>query len=145
MPSVRTAWLPVLALVPAALALRQEPRPAGEQGGGEEFFELDRLVAEAKEGDRAYTAFLDRPSLSMGIYRIPKGGHDGQTPHELDEVYHVLEGRARLSAGVEEHAVGPGSIVFVGRRVPHRFHDVEEDLTVLVLFSKAVPDEAEER
>jgi len=30
-----------------------------------------------------------------------------------------------------------GSIVFVAARVPHRFHSIAEDLTVLVFFAPA--------
>jgi hypothetical protein len=33
--------------------------------------------------------------------------------------------------------VRPGSIVFVAAAVPHRFHDITEDLTILVAFGPA--------
>jgi hypothetical protein len=33
--------------------------------------------------------------------------------------------------------VRPGSIVFVATAVPHRFHDIAEDLTLLVAFGPA--------
>jgi hypothetical protein len=33
--------------------------------------------------------------------------------------------------------VGPGSVLFVARTVPHRFHDITERLSVLVFFAPA--------
>jgi mannose-6-phosphate isomerase-like protein (cupin superfamily) len=39
--------------------------------------------------------------------------------------------------GEEDVAVSAGSLVYVAARVPHRFHAIDEDLTVLVLFAPA--------
>ena len=33
--------------------------------------------------------------------------------------------------------MAPGSVLFVARTVPHRFHDITERLSVLVLFAPA--------
>ena len=49
----------------------------------------------------------------------------------------MLGGRARLRAGDRDDPVGPGSIAFVAREVPHRFHDITERLSVLVFFAPA--------
>jgi len=49
----------------------------------------------------------------------------------------VLAGRARLSMADQDQPVGPGSVLFVAGTVPHRFHDVTERLSVLVLFAPA--------
>jgi mannose-6-phosphate isomerase-like protein (cupin superfamily) len=49
----------------------------------------------------------------------------------------VLGGRARLRAGDRDGPVGPGSVAFVARNVPHRFHDITERLSVLVFFAPA--------
>jgi quercetin dioxygenase-like cupin family protein len=49
----------------------------------------------------------------------------------------VLAGRARLTVAGRDQPVGPGSVVFVARTVPHRFADVTERLSVLVLFAPA--------
>ena len=53
------------------------------------------------------------PALSVGTYRIRAGGTDDQQPHAEDEIYVVQAGRARLVAGDDSVAVGPGSAVFV--------------------------------
>ena len=49
----------------------------------------------------------------------------------------VLSGRARLDVAGRGHPVGPGSVLFVARTVPHRFHDVTERLSVLVFSAPA--------
>lgn len=98
-----------------------------------EAFDLPIL---AQSGQR-YNEFLRKPSLSMGVYRLPAGGVDPQRPHTEDEVYYVASGRAQIKVGDEDRAVGPGSIVFVAANVEHRFHSITEGLTVLVFFAPA--------
>jgi mannose-6-phosphate isomerase-like protein (cupin superfamily) len=73
----------------------------------------------------------------MGVYRLPAGGRDPQSPHTEDEVYYVVDGQAQIRVGEEDRSVGPGSIVFVAAHVDHRFHSIEENLTVLVFFAPA--------
>jgi len=58
----------------------------------------------------------------------------------LEHFYYVVEGKARLRAGSEEFDAKAGSIFFVERKVEHRFVDIEEDLVVVVFFSKLVPE-----
>ncbi|HEV7810079.1 MAG TPA: cupin domain-containing protein, partial [Candidatus Limnocylindrales bacterium] len=65
------------------------------------------------------------------------GQPDLQQPHGEDEVYYVVSGRGRVSVGDDDRDVGPGSIVFVGATVPHRFHDITEELTLFVAFGPA--------
>jgi quercetin dioxygenase-like cupin family protein len=40
-----------------------------------------------------------------------------------------------MTVAGETRELGPGSIVFVEKGVSHRFHDIEEELRVLVLFA----------
>jgi mannose-6-phosphate isomerase-like protein (cupin superfamily) len=84
-----------------------------------------------------YLEFLRRDSMSCGLYVLEAGADDPQEPHQEDEVYVVLEGRARLMVAGRDHPVGPGSVVFVARTVAHRFHDVTQRLSVLVFFAPA--------
>lgn len=94
-------------------------------------------------GDAAAPApwapFLQTSTMAAGRYRLAKGAADGQSPHDRDELYFVLAGAAKLQAGNETRAVAAGDAVFVAAHVPHRFLDVEQDLDVLVFFSKAKP------
>ncbi len=88
-----------------------------------------------------YRELLRRPSMSLGVYRLPAGGTDHQHPHSSDEVYTVVSGRATLRVDGRDHPVGPGSIVSVDRGIEHGFIDIVEDLTVLVVFAPAeIPD-----
>jgi mannose-6-phosphate isomerase-like protein (cupin superfamily) len=95
-------------------------------------FALDELIGDKT---RAYREFLRRPGISVGLYQIPAGGDDPQHPHDSDEVYVVIGGRAGLEVEGERLQVGEGSVVSVDRGVEHRFVDVTEDLSVLVIFA----------
>jgi mannose-6-phosphate isomerase-like protein (cupin superfamily) len=99
-------------------------------------FELDEL--EPPPGEPvAWHEFIRVPDLSAGVYRLAAGASDPQSPHTEDELYHVVRGRARIRVADEDRPVGPGSIVFVPAGTVHRFHAVEEALTVLVVFGPA--------
>jgi hypothetical protein len=80
-------------------------------------FELSQLIQDRGKTEKLYLEFLRVPELSMGIYQLPKGGVDPQSPHTEDEVYFVVSG--------------------VAKKVEHCFHSIEEDLTVLVFFAPA--------
>jgi uncharacterized RmlC-like cupin family protein len=101
------------------------------------FFDVLALEqARARDGT-PYLEFLRVPALSSGLYVLGVGADDGQSPHREDELYVVVNGRARFRAGSEDRAVGPGSVIFVAALVEHRFYDVEEELSVLVFFAPA--------
>lgn len=100
-------------------------------------YELRDLLAQQQATGRAYLEFLRVPSMSMGVYSLLAGGVDPQQPHTEDEVYYVVSGRGQIRVGEEDRPVGPGSIVFVAATVDHRFHTIDEDLTILVFFAPA--------
>jgi mannose-6-phosphate isomerase-like protein (cupin superfamily) len=107
--------------------------------GSYQSFELDDLQADRS---RSYAEFLRRPGISMGIYHLPVGGRDPQHPHSADEVYVVLAGRAVLEVEGERLDMQRGRVVSVDVGADHRFVDVTEDLSVLVVF--APPDSPED-
>jgi len=100
-------------------------------------FHLTELRADRAASGRPYHEFLRTHDLSAGLYELAAGATDPQGPHTEDEIYYVIAGRAQLSVGDEEQSVSPGSAVFVAADVPHRFHDIAEDLTILVFFGPA--------
>ena len=106
-----------------------------------ETFDTASLAAARDELERRtgdlYLEFLRRDSMSCGLYVLEAGATDPQEPHTEDEVYVVLGGRGRLLVDGDDRPVGPGSVAFVARRIPHRFHDVTERLSVLVFFAPA--------
>ena len=121
-------------------ALRQDAQAVPESPPPAEAWNLADIAGGLEESGHAWNAFLTRPDLDCGVYRLPAGATDSQSPHRFDEVYYVASGRARLTAGDDVFDVESGSIVYVEKEVPHRFHDIEEDLTVLVFFAKDGPE-----
>jgi mannose-6-phosphate isomerase-like protein (cupin superfamily) len=87
--------------------------------------------------DKPYREFLRVPSMSAGVYVLPAGATDLQKPHHEDEVYYVIRGRARFTVESEDREVSAGNVIFVAAEVEHRFHDIVEELAILVLFAPA--------
>ena len=100
-------------------------------------FELADLLTEREQSGKLYLEFLRVPALSAGLYVLPAGATDPQQPHTEDEVYYIVAGRARILVAGESRPVGPGSIVYVKANDAHRFHDITEDLSILVFFAPA--------
>jgi mannose-6-phosphate isomerase-like protein (cupin superfamily) len=100
-------------------------------------FELADLAAEREATGRPYLEFITVPDLSAGLYVLAAGQPDLQQPHLEDEVYYVVSGRGKVAVGDDVRDDRAGSIVFVAATVPHRFHDIVEDLTLLVAFGPA--------
>ena len=100
-------------------------------------FELAEVAAEREAGGKPYLEFITVPDLSVGLYVLAVGQPDLQQPHSEDEVYYVVSGRGRITVGDDVRDVRPGSIVFVAATVPHRFHQISEELTLLVAFGPA--------
>ena len=93
-------------------------------------------LSELRTGKRFFE-FVRTSDLSAGIYRLKAGATDTQSPHKEDEIYYVIAGRADFTAGRRTMKVTAGDVIFVGAKETHRFHDVEEDLEVLVVFAPA--------
>ncbi len=102
-----------------------------------EAYDLTQVLGARADSQKPYLEFLRVPSLSVGVYVLPAGGVDPQQPHTEDEVYYVVSGRAQVTVGDEVRPVSAGSIVFVAAGVEHRFHDIDEELSLLVFFAPA--------
>ncbi|HEY4025977.1 MAG TPA: cupin domain-containing protein [Candidatus Dormibacteraeota bacterium] len=100
-----------------------------------EAFDVADLIAARKGSEHVYADFIRSGLLSVGLASWPAGSPDTQEPHTEDEVYYVVQGRATIAVAGEERPVAPGSIVFVATGVEHRFHDIEEDLQVIVFWA----------
>ena len=99
-------------------------------------FEIPALDPQPRDDQgHGYVDFLASDKLSVGLSVWPAGTIDGQLPHEEDEVYYVISGRGSIRVADEDRPVKPGSLVFVAAHVEHRFHDIEEDLRVLVFWA----------
>jgi len=109
------------------------------------FASLPEIEEQRAQSGKPYREFLRVPAMSAGLYVLPAGATDRQRPHHEDEIYYVVRGRARFKAGFddreeereEDREVSPGSVIFVAAEVSHRFYDITEELTVLVVFAPA--------
>ena len=113
-------------LLASALTAQQGPPP-----------KVQWFPAAALADGKTWQPLLDRATLTIGRYRLAAGATDGQQPHDRDEVYCVLTGKAKFTAAGETRDVGPGDCVFVAADAAHHFHDVVEDLDLMVFFSSA--------
>jgi len=103
----------------------------------ERFYDLSELERQRAQAGRLYLEFLRVPAMSAGLYVLPAGGTDPQSPHKQDELYYVVRGKARMKAGSQDRAVTQGSVIFVAAGVEHRFYDIAEELRILVFFAPA--------
>ncbi len=102
--------------------------------GGWEKFELEALLEKKAGMSFPYLEFIRAASLSCGIYTLAAGAKDLQGPHDEDEIYFVIDGRARVSVGAEQADVQAGSIIYVPAISEHRFVEIEQTMTLLVFF-----------
>jgi len=102
-------------------------------------FQIADLIARQKASGKPYLEFLRVPALSCGIYTLPAGSSDLQSPHDEDEVYFVVSGRGRLRVGGEERTVEPGALLYVEATSEHSFFEIDEDITLLVFFASGGP------
>jgi mannose-6-phosphate isomerase-like protein (cupin superfamily) len=100
-------------------------------------FHIDELSRQRAALGKLYFEFLRVPTVSAGVYVLPKGGTDPQKPHRQDEMYYVVRGRARMQIGAGRVEVRAGSVIFVEAELEHRFYDIQEELEVLVFFAPA--------
>lgn len=104
-----------------------------------QIFKIDELAAKVAGNEPRFLEFLRVPTLSCAVYRLPAGSRDMQAPHLEDEVYFVISGRGRLRISGQEREVGAGHILYVKATSEHSFFDIEEDLTLIVLFGQSKP------
>lgn len=106
-------------------------------------FTLSNVSTAREQSGQRYYEFLRVTTMSAGLYQLNTGTVDPQQPHTEDELYYVVQGRADLAVGDEDMPVEAGSLIFVAASVPHRFHTITEDLTVLVFFAPAEDSQGE--
>ncbi len=82
-----------------------------------------------------YKECLRAPSMHCGVYSLPAGSTDMQTPHDEDELYFVLKGRGQLRVGEQTRQVEPGMLLYVQASQDHSFFEIEEDMQLLVMFA----------
>jgi mannose-6-phosphate isomerase-like protein (cupin superfamily) len=104
-----------------------------------QLWDASKVVETIDQTPQQFHRLLERPGLVVGVLRVRPGGLDTQSAHDDDEVYAVISGRGLLRVGDIDHPVGVGSVVFVPKSMPHRFHGNKELLTVAYVL---VPPQA---
>lgn len=106
-----------------------------------DFFDLESLTWQPVRPELASNVFgkslLDGPTKAV-LTRIAPGGRFAPHRDPYGHLFYVLEGLGRVLAGMEERAVGPGSVV---RVAPGELHGYENNGTGdLVLISLNLPE-----
>lgn len=102
---------------------------------GWEIFDIGKLKDLLPDEPVSYKEFLNVPAMHCGLYHLAKGSKDMQTPHDEDEVYYVLEGKAQLKVKGEVKDVQAGSLLYIRASEEHAFFEISEDMLLLVLFA----------
>jgi len=110
------------------------PRPTKAYGPGMPIVEGAGRFEAGGSGVN-YSEQFRNVELSVGTYSLARGATDAQSPHTEDEIYVVVSGRASFREGTGTVPVGPGDTLFVPAGMAHRFVDIEEDLTLVVVFA----------
>ena len=98
--------------------------------------DLARVAAKASATADGYVGeVLKSDLLSVGVYILAAGATDNQRPHAEDEVYYAVTGEASFRVGDEDHPVQAGSLLFVPAGVAHHFHDITEELVLVVFWA----------
>jgi mannose-6-phosphate isomerase-like protein (cupin superfamily) len=100
-----------------------------------DIFKITDHAARRKASSADYLELFREGSMSAGVYLLPKDAFDPQQPHSEDEMYYIVSGRGRFTCGGEEIEVTAGEAIFVPKGVEHRFHDIAEDMTLVVVFA----------
>jgi mannose-6-phosphate isomerase-like protein (cupin superfamily) len=65
---------------------------------------------------------------AFGLFRVPKGGEVELHYHDADEIWFIVEGRARVVSEGQEYEIGPGDLLCTGMGDEHGTVAVHEDL-----------------
>ena len=98
-------------------------------------FDTTELLKNKTDDDVSFQEFFSTNTMHCGLYHLKAGSKDMQSPHDEDEMYYVIEGRAKLRVGDEVQEVAPGALLFVQAAEEHAFFEIEEDMTLLVIFA----------
>ncbi|NNE57184.1 MAG: cupin domain-containing protein [Hellea sp.] len=105
---------------------------------------LEILVSKNKINKAAFYEFLDVDTMSAEIFELPAGGKDTQKPHDWDELYYIISGKAQFMCDGESQDVMTGDTIFVSAFLDHYFYDIEQDMKILVVFSKKPPEQEDD-
>lgn len=99
---------------------------------------IDLATPPQTNGDKlvVYSETIQTPEFRGGHYVLRAGAEDPQQPHREDEAYLVLSGRATFEEAGQRQPVRAGHVILVKAGESHHFVEIEEDITLFVLFAK---------
>jgi mannose-6-phosphate isomerase-like protein (cupin superfamily) len=97
-------------------------------------FDVEGVRARLEAASGGYEIVHSSPGLEIGVYVLVAPEPDRQQPHEVDEVYVVLDGRGALEIEAETMLLERGQATFVPAGADHRFTGYEQ-MSVLVIFA----------
>ena len=96
--------------------------------------EIEGVARRLREDGGGYQVVHASPGLELGVYVLVAPEPDRQQPHDLDEVYVVLEGNGVLEIEGRPVSLEEGQAIFVAAGADHRFTAYEQ-LALLVVFN----------
>lgn len=100
-------------------------------------YTLQQIESKRKADEVVWNPFHRCRTMVFGLYMMPKltGGDSTQT-HPVDEINIVTRGSGKFSVDAKQMNVEEGDIIYVRKGQGHFFHDLNQDLDVLILFEK---------
>lgn len=98
-------------------------------------FDLAQIVGGHSENGELYHEFFKAKRVSVGLYGLKAGETDPQSPHTEDEIYYIVSGIGTIEIDGEHREVSAGAVIYVEEHVPHSFHTITEDLSIIVVFA----------
>jgi len=108
-------------------------------------FDLATAPDTTAEEPVVYREPIKTSEFRGGHYVLRAGSTDPQKPHAEDEAYLVMGGLASFEMEGKRQQVRQGHVIVVRAGFRHRFVDIEEDITLFVLFARgprSAPPEA---
>ncbi len=98
-------------------------------------------------GEGAYRIFIDEKTtgaraFSLLVNQMQPGATGREHTHAVEHGMYILHGRGRLILGGCEHAVEPGTALFVPPGMPHSLAcDGDEPLEYVVIYAPGGPEQ----
>jgi mannose-6-phosphate isomerase-like protein (cupin superfamily) len=93
--------------------------------------DLNEIMKGLKKSKNYLTDVFSSCGLEVGILYLFEHQEDVQTPHQVDEVYLVVEGSGYIEINERRHRISKGSLIFVPSNARHRFIRHQQDLIIL--------------